>query len=406
MAEIAEVAVLNSANKILSASLALWAAVSAVAGDVSITKSDSEDKGRGEGMWRKRVGALFDTAFIGYEGVHKSGSSDLIQGKYGDRRLGLEWPTKRGGWNWSLDSFLSVIVSNGRTNFDGTGRYILEDARTLEEGNSAMAEFVWPLVAASVVDGVEISRLKVRVLHDPAYKEWLFLRISVEGGDATLKDLGLVCYPSSSSGPPERERWILAPGGHYKMNNNWNAPLSLSSEIAGIAYHNKYQQTRDGCFLVFQPNEVTEVKVVGTYSVGTTIVMKPGKKTAVLALGYFLDTPWEDAGRMFLAETLSQVSAQFDRIDWSPALPLAEFDALIGRTGKLLAEPAPWPETVIPVTPSITATRSASAKRFSDLKAAYEQAKTKKSLDGMLSAVRDAAALRRKTSEDALKIIE
>ncbi|MEI6424463.1 MAG: hypothetical protein WCP55_19755, partial [Lentisphaerota bacterium] len=171
-------------------------------------------------------------------------------------------------------------------------------------------------------------------------------------------------------------------------------------------YHNKYQQTRDGCFLVFQPKEVEEVKVSGTYGVGTTIVMKPGIKTTVIALGYFLDTPWEDAGRMFLAETLSHVSAQIDRIEWTPVFPTAEFDYQITRTGQLIAGVSPWPETLIPVTPSIKVARDDAAKRFANVKTEYETAKEKKSISGMLSAIRDAAAIRKQIIDEALKLIE
>jgi len=379
-----------------------WLAVSAAAGDVSITRSDTEEKSRGEGFWRSRTAVSIGAANINYEGLHRKDSSELIQEKYCDRRFGLLWPKEK-GWNWSSESFLKVAVNSNGKNFDGTGRYILRECQTLAEGKRAMAEFIWPLADASSAEEKDAPGLRLRVLHDSAWKEWLFVRISVNGGDALLKELQLGCYPSCSSGPPERERWILFPGGHKNMGSG---KVTLPSETAGLAYHNKYQQTRDGCFLVYQPNEVEEVKVAGTYGVGTAIVMKPGIRTTVLALGYFLDTPWEDAGRMFLSETLSQVSAQIDRIDWSPVLPLTEFDSLIARTGRLLESPAPWPEAVIPVTPPVTAARSAAAKSFADVKTAYEQARTTKSLDGMLAAVRDAAALREKNAEDALKLIE
>ncbi len=383
-------------------SLALIAAFSAAASDVSITRSDSEDKQRGGGLWRKRVTALVDSAVITYEGVHKEGSAALIQEKYGDRRFGLAWPREK-GWNWSLESFLDVMVSCGGKTYDGTGLRVLEDCRTLEEGGRAMAEYVWLLAEPPAGGAGDVPRLTIRMLHDPAWKEWLFARISAEGGDASLAQIKLCCYPSCSSGPPERERWILVPGGDLKMGGQ---PQVIPIDGGGIAYYNKYQQTRDGCFLVFQPKDVADVKVAGTYGVGTSITLKPGTGSAALALGYFIDTPAENAGRMFIAETLSQVAAQLGRIEWTPNLPLAEFDAAIARTGRMLESSSPWPECVIHADEATAAARKAAAGRFTEIRKAYDKAKAEKSLDGLLAAVRDAAALRKQTAEGALKLIE
>lgn len=377
----------------------------AIAGDVSVTCTDKEDKDRGEGFWRSRAAVSIDSALITYQGVHKKDSRLLIQEKYADRLLGLSMPQKNNGW--CLESFIKVMVNVEGKDFDGTGLYILKECRLLEEGKCAMLDFIWPLSENSTLKGKEQSSLAMRVLRDPAWKNWLFMQINLSAGTSDfIRTLKIGCYPSRTSGRPERERWVLVPNGHYKLDNNWSSPRSLPTEAGAIVYHNKYQQLYDGCFLVYEPDEVEKVTVVGTYGVDTRITLKPGKKTAVLAFGYFEDTPWEDAGRIFFNETLSQVSTQLNRIEWTPVLPIAEFDSLFARTAKLLSETAPWPENVATVSQDDILARKVRMKHFLEIKTTYEKLKSENSLDGILSAVKEVNALKKKFIEDSLKILE
>lgn len=256
------------------------------------------------------------------------GDKPVVQ-RYGDYRLGCAFPLY--SWNWDLEYFLDVTVTRGQEKpFVANRAAVQEGIYLLEQGPRGIADMVWPL------PGETPSRVVVRLLRVAGKPQWMYLRVTLEG-DPTwrLTQVRLGSYPFTTSGPPERQRWVSTLTGEHLMTNS-ATPLDPTTEW-GMVLHNRRAQEEGGALLLIDPQQVQAASAAGTYGVGVTLALKPDSRAAQVAMGYFIQEPYSQA----VAACRREASQRLDHlraVDWRAKLDLAPWQQDRKEIAELLAD--------------------------------------------------------------------
>ncbi len=313
--------------KLLLSVLALLLASHSVAlcSDIELQTADTENT-EAQTQTRKAF-ARFTEGHIDYEGTTPADGSEVIRGL----RFGLNFasPTRSDG-SWSRWNFLSVSVKlGGGEPLDVIGRRMLHSAEVVEDVPRQMVCYRWPLEEAG-------GFLKVTFLLYPEQKEWMLLRVELEGDTgATIEQVVLMAYPSHTSGPEERERWIA--GGDVTMALETRAQ-PFDPTVSAFAFFNRMAQEDAGCFLVFDPASVAGLMISGDYAVRSTLKLNPGETSLDLALGGFVEQQADEAVRAFLLEGGRNTLQFLKAADWKPRVNSADHERLFGNLRQLLAD--------------------------------------------------------------------
>jgi len=270
---------------------------------------------RGPDAIQKKLRITLSQAALRYRGTAKRGDIRAITGKYGDHFLGLEFGASSGSHGgWDRWNFLEVRVRSGRHIREATSYNLLEDAYVLEDSQRHMVALRWPLGDQLTAKHAKNASLTLTLLDDASLPGWLFLRVSVDA-PATLDRIVLGCYPGNTKGPESRQRWVATPDRQFNVSDK---PTHLPANASALAIFNRLGQPRDGCLLAYESRSYKSVNATGNYKVRTLFQPKSGRREAVFALGYFNDTPADDATARFFRDSLSAVRRYLERIDWEP----------------------------------------------------------------------------------------
>lgn len=238
------------------------------------------------------------------------GDKPLVQ-RYGDYRLGCAFPPYT--WNWDLEYFLDVTVTRPGQPPIAANRTVLQQGiYALAQGARGVADMVWPLPPRA--DGGQAGELVVRLVKLVAEPEWLYVRVTIEGeADAQITAVKLHSYPTTTSGPPERQRWVTSLATARQMANG--AQRYTPAEEWGLVLHNRLAQEDGGALLVMDPDQVATGDVSGTYAVIVHMNTKP-TQSMNFAMGYFWDKPQEQAIADFRATAPQRLQA-LRAVDWN-----------------------------------------------------------------------------------------
>ena len=259
----------------------------------------------------------FGPAAVRYQQLVDPKRSDApVVQRYADYTLGLDFP--RYTWNWDLEYFLSVTVTRpGQEPVNTTRALLQKGIYILQQGPRVMADMVWPLPP---VPGRPTAEMVVRLIALADDLQWLYLRAGVEGDpEAKISEVRLHSYPTTTSGPPERQRWVTTLTRGVQMGGTV-APLQPAEEW-GLVMHNRMAQEDEGTLLVMDPREIKSAGAVGVYPIEVQMRTE-GASEVHVALGYFRDTPWQkavDSFRQVAPEWLKRLQT----LDWTAPVDLA-----------------------------------------------------------------------------------
>jgi len=269
------------------------------------------------GLQMVKRSLMFGPAAIRYQQLvdPKQHDAPVVQ-RYADYTLGLYFP--RYTWNWDLEYFLSVTVTRPGQEPVNTTRAVLQEGMyILQQGPRVMADMVWPLPPAP---GRPAAKMAVRLIALADDPQWLYLRAGVEGDpEAKISEVRLHSYPTTTSGPPERQRWVTTLTRSVQMGSAV-APLQPAEEW-GLVMHNRMAQEEGGTLLVMDPREIKSVGAVGVYPIEVQMQTE-GVSEVHVAMGYFRETPWQkavDSFRQAAPERLKRLQA----LDWTAPVDLA-----------------------------------------------------------------------------------
>lgn len=310
---------------LLSASLLLCSLAHGLCGDIEMARSDTQDAKTNKRTLKAFI--RFPEGHIDYEGSTPAGGSDAIRGF----RFGLGfWGAKGTDGGWSRWNFLNVtvILGNGQR-VEIIGNRMLHDAEILEETPRRMSRYRWPLEETG-------GFLKVTFLQYPEQRDWMLLRVELEGETgASIEQIGLVAYPSNTTGPKERERWLASGTVLTALQDR---PQPADPAEAGFAFFNRMAQQQGGCLLVIDPAPVQEMAISGNYSVLSRLKIAPGETAFQCALGGFQGVDGEEAARTFTLEGARNTLQFLQAADWKPKLNCAGHEHLFTNLRMLLAD--------------------------------------------------------------------
>ena len=245
----------------------------------------------------------------------KKGDAPVVQ-RYGDYNLGLEFP--RGTWNWDLEYFIDVFVERpGQKPFGVTRASLQKAIYILQQGKRDVADLMWSLPE---VPGRPACDLVVRMIVAADDPEWLYLRAGLEGDpEAKITGIILHSYPTTTSGPPERQRWVTSLTRDLQMGGAVQ-PLQPAEEW-GVVLHNRMAQEDEGTLLVMDPREIAAAGAVGVYPI--QMELHPSSQREVhVAMGYFRDTPWQKAVESFRLQAPARLK-RLQAVDWNAPVDVA-----------------------------------------------------------------------------------
>jgi hypothetical protein len=196
---------------------------------------------------------------------------------------------------WNPFHFMHItlqIPSNSKHKYISAFSSPLDDIHILERGKRGVVDLVWELPTTPDNFGEKKNgRMVMRIIKLPEYKDWFFMRLTIDSSIPNIiNNIRISCYPSCSSGPMERRRWITT----LTESLQGMEPYSASDNRA-FCFHNRYAQERAGCFLILEPKETAKVTVGGTYTCGIILSPCRNEKTFHFAFGCFYDAPWQQA---------------------------------------------------------------------------------------------------------------
>lgn len=254
----------------------------------------------------------------------KQGDKPLTQ-RYGDYILGRDFP--RYSWNWDLQYFLDVTVTRpGQPPFIANRTMAQSAMHVMLQGQRGVVDMVWPLPGK----GELVARL-VKLPEDP---NWFYLRATTEGDDeAKITLVRVSSYPTITSGPPERQRWVTSPTRGLQMSDK-PVPLAPAEEWA-LVLHNRYVHEEGGALLLMDPEQTTAATAGETYPISVRMTTRPTNSVS-LALGYFWDTPYPKAIAAFQAEAPERLK-RLRQMNWAVPPNLTAWDREKQQIGELLA---------------------------------------------------------------------
>lgn len=256
-----------------------------------------------------------------------------VNQRYGDYILGCDFP--RYSWNWDLQYFLDVTVTRpGQPPFIANRATAQTAIHIMAQGKRGVADMVWPLP--------DRGELVVRLVKLPEDPQWFYLRATIEGDDeAKITLVRASSYPTITSGPPERQRWVTSPIRGLQMTNQ-QAPLTPADEWA-LVLHNRYVHEDGGALVIMDPDQITAATAGETYPISIRLTTQPTTSFA-LALGYFWDTPHEKATATFHAEAADRLK-RLRQFDWQVPPDLAAWEREKQQIEELLGVAEPNPGT-------------------------------------------------------------
>jgi hypothetical protein len=262
----------------------------------------------------------------------KQGNQPVVQ-RYGDYLLGCEFP--RGTWNWDLEYFLDVTVTRpGAKPFVANRTSLQEGMYALQQGRRAVADLVWPLpTGGKATASAGAGRMVVRLVKPADDPHWIYVRVTVEGDpEAKITQVSLHSYPTVTSGPPERQRWVSSLTRAFQTGN---APMTLNpAEEWGLVLHNRFVDEEGGALLVMEPEQIKSADAEGVYPI--QVQLRPAPTAALdFAMGYFWDTPYEKAVAAFRQEAPERLK-RLREVDWSVPLDVARWQAEKQEVDELL----------------------------------------------------------------------
>jgi hypothetical protein len=166
--------------------------------------------------------------------------------------------------------------------------------------------------------------------------DWLYLRAGLEGDpEAKITDVRLHSYPTTTSGPAERQRWVSSLTRGLQMGNQVQA--LQPAEEWGLVMHNRMAQEEDGTLLVMEPREIKSAGAGGVYPIEVQMQPVEGREVHV-AMGFFRETPWQQAVDSFRRQAPDRLK-RLQAVDWNAPVDLAgwqrqkrEVEELLGLT--------------------------------------------------------------------------
>ena len=324
----------------LAAAVSLWLialpalAQDEVTGTVKEERLKEPDAPNRAGLEMVKRSLLLGNMTVRYQQVvdPRQGNKPVVQ-QYGDYILGCEFP--RYTWNWDLEYFIEVTVSRpGAEPFAANRVSLQKGLYLLQQGQRGVADMVWDLPPLPGQAAGKSGEMVIRLVKTAADPQWLSVRVTVEGDPtARITRVRLESYPTTTTGPPERQRWVMGLARGLQMGN---APQALNpAEDWALALHNRFAQEEGGALIVADPAEITAMSASGTYAVAVVYDTVPSAAVH-LALGYFWDTPWEKAVDSFRQEAPERLKA-LQAADWSVPLDVASWEREQADVEELLA---------------------------------------------------------------------
>jgi hypothetical protein len=276
----------------------------------------ADEQGR-EGLQMVKRNLTFGPMAVRYQQLVDPKNADApVNQRYADYILGLDFP--RYTWNWDLQYFLEALVTRpGQKPLNATRATLQKATYILQQGPRVVADILWtfpPVAGRPPCDFV------IRMIAFADQPEWLYLRAGLEGDpEAKISDFRLHSYPFTTSGPPERQRWVTTLTRGLQMSNTVQ-PLNPAEEWA-LVMHNKLAQEDGGTLLVTDPAEIKAAGAVGVYPVEIQTQPVEGREVHV-AMSYFRDTPYAKAVDAFRAEAPGRLK-RLQAVDWNTPVDLA-----------------------------------------------------------------------------------
>ncbi|MHB8995660.1 MAG: hypothetical protein ACYC63_10450 [Armatimonadota bacterium] len=275
-----------------------------------------DEPGR-QGLQMVKRNLTFGPMAVRYQQLIDPKNADApVNQRYADYILGLDFP--RYTWNWDLQYFLEAMIARpGQKPLNATRATLQKATYILQQGPRVVADMVWTLPPLPDRPAYEFV---VRMMAFADQPDWLYLRAGLEGDpEARITQLRLHSYPFTTSGPPERQRWVTTLTRGLQMSNTVQ-PLQPAEEWA-LVMHNKMAQEDGGTLLVMDPKEIKSGGAVGVYPI--EIQMQPGDGSEVhVAMGYFRDTPWSKAVDSFRAAAPERLK-RLQAVDWNAPVDVA-----------------------------------------------------------------------------------
>ncbi len=301
---------------------------------VIIIQNDEADPKRGTNARRLNTLVTMPGATFDYQAYVREDQPHICLQEQGDNRFGLSFG-RVGNGGWNIWRFFEAHVELAGESFAGSQRYALEAVYLLERQPRHVVDFIWPLVDPSLEDA---PRLVLRVIQDPAFEQWLFIRTWIEG-EATIARISLSAYPGNTSGPPERRRMV---GDGVTVHNLHTGSFQPPATANALALYNQYSQTDAGSLLVYDPEQAAKVTVAGTYGVNVTAIPREPEGAWSAAIGYFRQEPAEHALNRFWEEQRDAIAHRLAQMEWMPRLDLERAGRLLTENRALLDDPPAW----------------------------------------------------------------
>jgi hypothetical protein len=277
---------------------------------------------------------FFNNGNIWYLTVNEEGKKELVQKKWGDYFMGLEFGRpKRSNGGWSLWGFFECYARiNGK--YQNIPKMFLPENVYITQLNGAtLAEIICPLSA----DG-KAGKMSMRVMQFPSHKNWLFMRVKFTDTNINPWRFTLSAYPGNSNNPKERERWIATKENKYCVSKN---QYKFAPESNALVMYSKFIHENFGNFLIFEAAKFDKLQLPKCGAgVMTYFFPKKGIKEFKFALGYFSDKSAADELPRFLGESQDNIYKFMENIDWEPKLNTSEFTKLYTDTDKLIKDMA------------------------------------------------------------------
>ncbi|NCO95551.1 MAG: hypothetical protein COY42_09910 [Armatimonadetes bacterium CG_4_10_14_0_8_um_filter_66_14] len=310
----------------IATTVALWCVLTLAHAQDQLTATTKEervsvpDEPNRQGLQMvKRSLLLGPVAFRYQQLVDPSAGDKPVVQRYADYILGCEFP--RYTWNWDLEYFLDVTVTRpGDPPFVANRATLQRGIYVLQQGRRAVADMVWPLPPSA---GRTHGELVVRFVKTPDDPNWMHVRVTIEGDPAaTITQVALHSYPTVTTGPPERQRWVTS---LTRAVQSTDKPAARNpADEWGLVLHNRLAQEEGGALLVMDPDEIKIADASGVYPIAVRLQPNPTQSVR-FAMGYFWDTPYDKAVASFRQQAPDRLK-RLRAVDWSVPLDLARWE--------------------------------------------------------------------------------
>ena len=277
---------------------------------------------------------FFEDGTSGDNSIDYGCIADLESGRQTTSNFGLRFG-RFGNGGWCIWNFFRLMVrDNGRlVNEIRKAPAELVSLTRFKEG--VVIDFVWPFSK----NGQE-GKLCLRFIQYKAMKNWLFLKVKLEGVPLEKGDhIAFSAWPGGTEWEaPGRERCFAISGQEQALTGK---DSELVPQGNAIALFNKVWREDYGNLMVFQPEKFETLTVAsGGNEVSLKFLPKGEIREFEFALSYFSKKHYSDVVPRFLSEQSLGIADKLARIDWNPKPDIEEFEKTLALTRMLLEKQA------------------------------------------------------------------